>query len=290
MESVPPPVPPRHYASSTNSQLGSIHPQLIGSNLLQPYGLYNGYGINPMYMNSPYGACNNNSGFVRFAEESSRGAFQSIEKVVNAFVSISTMLTSTHQALFSTFKAVVGVVEQFRSLKEHIISVFIGSVLRWLRFIWRTILSVLRMKPRNYADSEETWADIIDGRFANDSTKPKSFNFTSLIFWIIALGGPYLILKYVSKIVEKEEESRKWASGETDHYIAQGLYNFTAGNNYELSISSNELLRIAPKSEQPSVREWILASSMDGQRIGLVPINHIKLISRTPPPCSTITK
>lgn len=81
-------------------------------------GLYGGgmYG-NGMYGNM-YGQ--NESNFARLAEESSRGAFQSIESVVNAVTSVANMLSSTHNAVYSSFRAVIGVVEQFGRLKMQV--------------------------------------------------------------------------------------------------------------------------------------------------------------------------
>lgn len=52
--------------------------------------------------------------------ESSRGAFQSIESVVNAFASVANMLSSTHNAVFSSFRAVIGLVEQFSTMKKTV--------------------------------------------------------------------------------------------------------------------------------------------------------------------------
>lgn len=41
-----------------------------------------------------------------------------------------------------------------------------------------------------------------------------------------------------------------------------------------------EILRVAPKEEQPRVRGWLLASTQDGTKIGLVPINYVKIVGR----------
>lgn len=55
-----------------------------------------------------------------FSLESSRDAFQSLESVVNAVNAISNMLNSTHSAIFNSFRAVIGVVDQFRLLKNQV--------------------------------------------------------------------------------------------------------------------------------------------------------------------------
>lgn len=49
------------------------------------------------------------------------GAFQSIEAVVTAVTSVANMLNSTQNAIYSSFRAVIGVVEQFSRLKSQVI-------------------------------------------------------------------------------------------------------------------------------------------------------------------------
>ena len=108
-----------------------------------------------------------------------------------------------------------------------ILSVVFVSVIRWIRFIWRALLVILRMKPRNYASSEAIWTEmIIEGNNLSTINKPNisaanGSKLGTLLFWVFTLGAPYLIFKYFLQMYEKDAESRKWASGETDHYTAQ---------------------------------------------------------------------
>ena len=105
-------------------------------------------------------------------------------------------------------------------------------------------------------------------------------------------------------MVRSVEEKRQWATGNGSHYtaqvliifslsISQTLYTFQANNEQELSFMSGETLRVAPKEEQPRVRGWLLArsvyhlllwhissSTQDGTKIGLVPINYVKITGR----------
>lgn len=55
--------------------------------------------------------------FLQAAEENSRGAFQSVESLVRAFSSVSMMLESTYHAMYSSFRAVLGVVDNFSRLR-----------------------------------------------------------------------------------------------------------------------------------------------------------------------------
>uniref|UniRef100_A0A8R1EMS0 Peroxin-13 n=1 Tax=Caenorhabditis japonica TaxID=281687 RepID=A0A8R1EMS0_CAEJA len=125
------------------------------------YGGYNqmGYGQTP------------ESNFTRLAEEQSRGAFQSIESVVNAVSSVANMLNSTHNAVYSSFRAVIGVVEQFGRLKTQLSSVVVSlALVRWAYKFWRWLLVMLRLKPANYASAAElAWGESSQpyGRYNN---------------------------------------------------------------------------------------------------------------------------
>lgn len=91
---------------------------------------------NPFY--STYSHPVGNNSFVRVAEESTRGAFQSIESVVQAFSAVSAMFESTYYAVFNSFRAVVGVADQFYRLKTHlsgIISAF--ALFRIIKYVYR---------------------------------------------------------------------------------------------------------------------------------------------------------
>jgi len=108
-----------------------------------------------------------------------------------------------------------------------------------------------------------------------------------MMFWLVALGGPYLIYKCVSQMVKNIEEKRRWATGASQHHNAQALYDFMARNQQELSFRRGDKLRVAPRDEQPkTMRGWLLASNENGEQIGLVPLNYLKVMrqtSSTPP-------
>uniref|UniRef100_A0A914L2Q2 Peroxin-13 n=1 Tax=Meloidogyne incognita TaxID=6306 RepID=A0A914L2Q2_MELIC len=203
--------------------------------------------------------------FLRTAEESTRGAFQSIEHVASAFLSIASLLNSTYGAVFNSFRAIISVVEQLKSLKHFLVSTFLLSLTRWIRFLWRRLLASLRVRPRNYANSASIWAGI-NGELEQSK---KSSNFGTLIFWIIAIGGPLLIIKYfLQQIRENARElTSDWATGQAEHYTAQAKI-----------FLSFDTLRIAPKQKQPDIKDWLLASNSDGSKIGLVPINYIRIL------------
>ncbi|GMT12701.1 hypothetical protein PFISCL1PPCAC_3998, partial [Pristionchus fissidentatus] len=312
---VPPPIPPR---PADHSSMGAIQPAGYGGYGNQMYG--GGYGgqFGGMYGGN-YGGMGGYGGgiggyggyggggygggygmhqgadgnFSRMAEESSRDTFRSIESVVNAVNAVANMLSSTHNAVYSSFRAVIGVVEQFGLMKGQFTTLLTSLWLfKILQRFWRYLLVLLRLKPANYASAEElAWgkANIPLGTemLAGHSTTGSSMNWPAAMFWLVALGGPYLIYKSITSMVAEAERKRQWAVGTGPHYSAVTLFDFQGSSEQELSFLANESLRVAPKEEQPRMRGWLLASSKEGDRIGLVPINYIRVISRqtnSPPP------
>ncbi|VDM60383.1 unnamed protein product [Angiostrongylus costaricensis] len=228
-----------------------------------------------------HGYDDSENNFVRLAEESSRKAFQSIESVVNAVSSVAHMLSSTHNAVYSSFRAVIGVVEQLSRLKFQLTKIIFSlSVFKFIQRLWRYLLVFLRLKPANYASVEELAWSAINQPYVLARSGSPIINWPAIMFWMAAIGGPWLIYKAIFQMVQSFEESRKWATGSGAHYTAQALYDFHAANDKELSFMKGEILRVAPKEEQPRVRGWLLASSQDGDRVGLVPINYIRIVGR----------
>ncbi|PIO68590.1 peroxisomal membrane protein PEX13 domain protein [Teladorsagia circumcincta] len=234
----PPPLPPRPAEMNA------------GPGIMPSYGMYGntmgyssaGYGMNNygvgmyggMYGNgmmggygAPYGHGNVESNFARLAEESSRGAFQSIEAIVNAVSSVANMLSSTHNAVYSSFRAVIGVAEQLSRLKSQLTHVILSlSLFKFIQRMWRYFLVLLRLKPANYASVEElAWGEIKQpyGSDLLGGPGPPVVNWPAIMFWVVALGGPWLIYKAISQMVRSVEESRKWATGTGAHYTAQQL-------------------------------------------------------------------
>jgi peroxin-13 len=229
-----------------------------------PYNYAAGYG--GISLGSSYEQSSPESNFLRLAEESSRGAFRSIESLVSAVTSISNMLISTHNAVFSSFRAVIGVVDQFRSLKYQVMEVILATLLRWIVYLWRRILIALRMKPKNYAHSDALWESIHAGQPAQHSKPLLPLNWPTVLFWLMALGGPYVIYRCVSQLVKSAEDAQQsWMKGRGEHYVARALYEFRASSQQELSMREGDQLRVAPKSQQPKgLRDWLLAWCVSG--------------------------
>uniref|UniRef100_A0A914I501 Peroxisomal membrane protein PEX13 n=1 Tax=Globodera rostochiensis TaxID=31243 RepID=A0A914I501_GLORO len=282
----PPPLPPRPIQPPSNfaphSQqlfVSQQPPPFIPYNNANGVYNYNCYQQGPSFTN-PWSVAQPKHNFLMVAEESSKNAFQAIESVVNALVSVANMLNTTHNAVFNSFRAVAGVAQQFRTFRIYMFTAILVPVLRWCRFLWRHFLSFLRVRPRNYAKSEAIWTTIQQQEGVNGVTGHPNVA-SSLLFWLIALGGPLFIFKCVVRLAERvAADACKWTTGEAEHYTAQALFDFNAANGNELSFLAFDMLRIAPKVAQPDVKDWLLASTFDGTKVGLVPINYIKMIGK----------
>ncbi|XP_027861720.1 peroxisome biogenesis factor 13 [Xiphophorus couchianus] len=290
-----PPVPPRPMQQSYRPSYSSF------TSAYSPYGssIYNGYsGYNPYsygggggyglggYSRFPHAEEVAPSRFVQQAEESSRGAFQSIESIVQAFASVSMMLDATFSAVYNSFRAVLDVANHLTRLRAHLTRVLSAfALVRTLRYLYRRLKRLLGRGTD--ADVEDLWADSTTDALATASSRAFGVaaeeqsvkSWPIFLFFAVVLGGPYLIWKLLSSTAGSEESATNWASGEDDHVVAKAEYDFTASSEEEVSLRAGDMLNLAPKELQPRVRGWLLAS-VDGQTTGLVPANYVKILGK----------
>jgi len=120
---------------------------------MSPFGMgvggpsyFSSYGASPYgasygpYNRQPYNYGMEEPSFTQMAEESAASAFQSIESFVSAFGSIAAMLDSTFHALYSSFRAVVGVADHLGRVKQ-VLSAF--AVFRFFKWTYRRILYLI---------------------------------------------------------------------------------------------------------------------------------------------------
>lgn len=167
-----------------------------------PYGgsVYGGgYGMNRMGFNDDF----HSNGFAQQAELSSRHAFQSVESVVQVFSSIAMMLESTFQAVYNSFRAVVGVADHFSRMKSQLAQVFSAlAIFRTLRWLVRKFLVLLRLRTAGAEDelwnqAAEASASMSPDGFGGD--KPRS-SWPIMVFFALVVGGPWLIWKLLSSL------------------------------------------------------------------------------------------
>lgn len=282
-----PPVPPRPvqqtYRPAYNSFPSSYSPYSYGGGY-SPYS-YGGYGLGGSLGYSRFRTEDvPPSRFVQQAEESSRGAFQSIESIVHAFSSVSMMLDATFSAVYNSFRAVLDVANHFSRLRVHFTKVLSAfALVRTLRYLYRRMQRILGLRPD--LEAEDLWADSLvpaagtRGSGLEDSKANSVKSWPIFLFLAVIFGGPYLIWKLLRSEEGAEESSTNWANGEDDHVVARAEYDFTAASEEEISIQTGDMLNLAPKEQQPRVRGWLLAS-VDGHTTGLIPANYVKILGK----------
>ncbi|XP_075719113.1 peroxisome biogenesis factor 13 [Rhinoderma darwinii] len=290
---VPPPVLPRPSQQTSTGALNTYRPS-YGS-FSPGFGSYGNYGSSHYGGYSPYSYGYNSglgynrfqtdevppSRFVRQAEESSRGAFQSIESIVHAFASVSMMMDATFSAVYNSFRAVLDVANHFSRLKVHFTKVFSAfALVRTIRFFYQRLLRLLGL--RKSSENEDLWTESAGtvARVGSESDGTNSAkSWPIFLFFAVILGGPYLIWKLLSSgNGETNEENVNWARGEDDHVVGRAEYDFTATSEEEISFRAGDLLNLAPKEQQSKVRGWLLGS-VAGQT-GFVPANYIKILGK----------
>ncbi|XP_051503104.1 peroxisome biogenesis factor 13 [Myxocyprinus asiaticus] len=289
---VAPPIPPRPvqqaYRPTYSSFSSSYSP--YGSSIYGGYSPYScsGYGVGGGLGYNRYQTDDvPPSRFVQQAEESSRGAFQSIESIVHAFSSVSMMMDATFSAVYNSFRAVLDVANHFSRMRVHFTKVLSAfALVRTLRYLYRRLQRLLGLRQDSEVD--DLWVDsaassVVSAPGTRDAgiDDPRVNSVKSwpiFLFFAVVLGGPYLIWRLL-RSEGHEENASNWASGEDDHVVARAEYDFTAASEEEISLQAGDMLNLAPKEQQPRVRGWLLAS-VDGQTTGLVPANYVKVLGR----------
>lgn len=213
-----PPVPPRSvqqsYRPSYSSFTSSYSP--YGSSFYggySPYSYGGGYGLGG-YSRLSHTEEVAPSRFVQQAEESSRGAFQSIESIVQAFASVSMMLDATFSAVYNSFRAVLDVANHLTRLRAHLTRVLSAfALVRTLRYLYRRLQRLLGRRPDS--EVEDLWADS-----ASDALATTSGGFEAgmgdqtvkswpiFLFFAVVMGGPYLIWKLLSSSPGSEDNGK----------------------------------------------------------------------------------
>ncbi|KAG8443973.1 hypothetical protein GDO86_009234 [Hymenochirus boettgeri] len=246
---VAPPILPRPSQQTRNSGINTYRPAY--SSFSPSFGGYGGslYGGYSPYSYGYGGGLGYNrfqtedippSRFVRQAEESSRGAFQSIESIVHAFSSVSMMMDATFSAVYNSFRAVLDVANHFSRMKIHFTNVLSAfALIRTVRYLYRRLLRLLGL--RKDSETEDLWtesAGTVSRVGSHDNVTNSAKSWPIFLFFAVILGGPYLIWKLLSTCNEE-----------------------------------------AGQEQQPKIRGWLLGS-VDGQTTGFVPANYIKILGK----------
>lgn len=256
------------------------------------YGGYGGYGGYSGSYGSSYGMYGNSymngmgvrddaeSRFIQFAEESSRNTFANVESIVRAFNGIAMMLDNTFFAMTSSFRAVLGVAENFGRLRSmfghiwHAVNIF--RLFSWLH---RKLCGMMGVKVPPTTNNL-AWNEAVSGITAEAAGSSGS-SWPTLAFFGILISAPYFISKLLPKFEDKCDP-QKW---ETNGIKAKAVFDFPATSPNELTLHTNDEITLAPKNVQEEMRlsnsGWAYATC--NGRSGVVPLNYIVIVKKVSP-------
>lgn len=134
------------------------------------------------------------------AEDSTRSAFQGIESLVRAFGSIAMMFDSTFFAVTNTFRAVLGVAENFgqiRSLFGQLWSSF--ALFRFINYLYRKVVSLFGVKFAQDLGGD-AWNQAMS-ETGELLPKSQTSSWPILMFLGMVVSAPYLIAKLLPPII-----------------------------------------------------------------------------------------
>lgn len=282
-QSVAPPLPPRTDASRSMDRYNRFSGY---NNCYSPYSRFSPNMYTPAYggFRTPYnryGMQDSYNSFLQLAEESTRPAFESIESVVDIVGSISMMLESTYHAVHSSYSAILGVVEQFSRLKDHLAEVLsFLALLRGLKYFCLKILYLLRLRKDN-PSVEAAWNSAKSAaagndlsRFPEDGKSPWPF----FMFLGLVVGAPWLMFKLLAKSVanKKPFDLATWKGQDGRLMACCAAYDFNTNRREEIAFKGGDILYLAPKQLQKAPKGWMLACHKQTRSVGLVPQNYMK--------------
>lgn len=283
-----PPRPPSFGSSAVNSY--SAMPYGFSS-YNSPYGSYGGFGG---YRSNMYGGYNNfnsmgdNSSlymrddherrFIQFAEENSRQTFASVESVVRAFNSLAMMLDNTFFAMTSSFRAILGVAENFGRLRTMFGHIWYSvNVFRFLSWFYRKFRQMLGLKVSRSSTSL-AWTEAATG---GPSPAPSGgSSWPTLAFLGVIVSAPYIISKFLPKYEDKLDPANWKSPG----IKAKVCFDFIATSPNELTVHTNDNITLAPTyiQEELHLKNTGWAYAVLNGKSGVVPLNYI-IISKGMP-------
>ncbi|GFQ97899.1 peroxisomal membrane protein PEX13 [Trichonephila clavata] len=279
----PPPLPQRSspYMSSYNR-----FPSM--SSYYSPFSRYSsGYGGYRMSPYGHFGAPNDSyNSFIQMAEENTRPAFESIESVVEVVSSISMMLESSYHAVHSSYNAILGVVDQFSRLKDHLAQILsVLTLIRGLKWLCLKVLYLLKLRKEN-PSVDAAWdsaQQMVDGSLPSDLPGDgKASPWPFFMFIGLVVGAPWLMFKLLSKSIsiKKPYDPAVFVDANGRRYLGVAEYDFTATQPHELSFKAGDKLYISVKSLQKNPRGWVFAHN-EKLETGLIPATYLRPLKAT---------
>ena len=156
--------------------------------------------------------------FIQLAEESSRGAFQSIEQVVSTIGNIATMMDSFFFALTSSFRAVLGLAANFSQMRGFLAKFFSTfTIFRSIIWIYKKMLFMLgvsKTNPTTAINLNQAFRDAENDVNSNDffnSPPQNSSGLPMVLFLAFIFSAPYLIMKLFGSLVNSATDQSEFS-------------------------------------------------------------------------------
>lgn len=287
-----PVLPPRPSSSFGSSAVNSYSAMPYGfSSYNSPYGSYGGFGG---YRSNMYGGYNNFNSmtdysslytrddherrFIQYAEENSRQTFASVESVVRAFNSLAMMLDNTFFAMTSSFRAILGVAENFGRLRTMFGHIWYSvNVFRFLSWFYRKVRQMLGLKVSRSSTSL-AWTEAAAN--GPSPAPPSGSSWPTLAFLGVIVSAPYIISKFLPKYEDKLDPANWKSPG----IKAKVCFDFIATSPNELTVHTNDNITLAPTyiQEELHLKNTGWAYAVLNGKSGVVPLNYI-IISKGMP-------
>lgn len=290
----PSPVLPPRPSSFGSSAVNSYSAMPYGfSSYNSPYGSYGGFGG---YRSNMYGGYNNFNSmpdysslytrddherrFIQFAEENSRHTFASVESVVRAFNSLAMMLDNTFFAMTSSFRAILGVAENFGRLRTMFGHIWYSvNVFRFLSWFYRKFRQMLGLKVSRSSTSL-AWTEAAANAGGSSPAPPGGSSWPTLAFLGVIVSAPYIISKFLPKYEDKLDPANWKSPG----IKAKVCFDFIATSPNELTVHTNDNITLAPTyiQEEMHLKNTGWAYAVLNGKSGVVPLNYIIISKGTP--------
>ncbi|CAG9768576.1 unnamed protein product [Ceutorhynchus assimilis] len=264
------------YSPYNNNSYGSMSSYGSYGGFGTPYrsslygSSYGGYNNNGMFDYPRYSSDDHERRFIQYAEDSSRQTFASVESVVRAFNSLAMMLDNTFFAMTSSFRAILGVAENFGKLRTMFGHIWYSvNIFRFITWLYRKLRQMMGLKvPANA--SSLAWKEAANG--ASPKPPPGS-SWPTLAFLGVIVSAPYIISKLLPKYEDKLDPAN-WKSPGID---AKACFDFVGTSPNELTIHTNDNLLLAPTylQEEMNLKNTGWAYAFYNGKGGMIPLNYI---------------
>ncbi|KAJ3161923.1 Peroxisomal membrane protein PAS20 [Geranomyces variabilis] len=255
-----------------------------------------GYGAG-RFGQGPYGGGPGDMPLSAQMEQSTQATFNTLDSIVQAFGGFAQMLESTFMATHSSFMAMVGVAEQFGSLRQYLGQLF--SLVSLYRLA-RRVACRLTGQPVPV----DTAGLNAEGLKAFEENKKRSKK-PLWVFLFFTVGIPWLISKLYQRLQRQRLEAATAAGGLAPGAAAAGLvgpdglplqpsqirdlefcralFDFKAETPNELSFAKGTIIAILskldPATGQPG--PWWRGRLQSGE-MGMFPASYVELIVKAP--------